>query len=176
MARSSLTYVIATVRKLIADTGAAVFTDDDVQEALDRHRLNVDREELAPVYEAIDGSWVVRKYYSAYRYWEEDGILRDAQGSVLSPAITEWQVGAWTFAAHQPPPVYITGKSFDPYAAAADLLEAWAARIKLEYDFDEGGQSFARSQKIKQVLDLAAYYRMRQRAVVVHQERNDVER
>ena len=51
----------------------------------------------------------------------------------------------------------------DVYAAAADLLEAWAAKEKLAFDFDADGQSFKRSQKMRALLELAREYRRQQR-------------
>lgn len=52
---------------------------------------------------------------------------------------------------------------YDAYAAAADLLEAWAAKEKLAFDFDADGQSFKRSQKMRALLELAREYRRQQR-------------
>ena len=52
---------------------------------------------------------------------------------------------------------------YDAYAAAADLLEAWAAKEKLAFDFDADGQSFKRSQKAQALLELAREYRRQQR-------------
>ncbi len=51
---------------------------------------------------------------------------------------------------------------YDAYAAAADLLEAWAAKEKLAFDFDADGQSFKRSQKAQALLGLAREYRKKQ--------------
>ena len=58
----------------------------------------------------------------------------------------------------------MTGKVYDVYAAAVDLLEAWQAKVALEYNFSAEGQSFQRSQKLAQLAALAETYRKRIRA------------
>lgn len=63
--------------------------------------------------------------------------------------------------------------TYDLYAAAADLLEAWAAREKLNFDFDTDGQSFKRSQKAAALLALAREYRRQQRPASVAMVRTD---
>ena len=61
----------------------------------------------------------------------------------------------------------------DVYAAAADLLEAWAAKEKLAFDFDADGQSFKRSQKAQALLGLAREYRKKQLPQQVGMVRSD---
>lgn len=62
----------------------------------------------------------------------------------------------------------------DLYAAAADLLEMWAAREKLSFDVDADGARFKRSQKAAMLLELAQTYRRQQRPSIIQQVRNDV--
>ena len=38
--------------------------------------------------------------------------------------------------------------SYDINLAASDTLEAWAAALKLEFDFNDGSGSYSRSQKV----------------------------
>lgn len=72
------------------------------------------------------------------------------------------------------PPVYLVGKTFDVYAAAADLLESWAAKVKTAYDFTADGASFSRSQQVAALLSLAGDYRRRQRSLTALQVRGDI--
>lgn len=65
--------------------------------------------------------------------------------------------------------------TYDLYAAAADLLEMWAAREKLSFDVTADGQTMHRSQKAATLLALAATYRRQQRPQVAMQVRSDVE-
>jgi len=46
-------------------------------------------------------------------------------------------------------------------AAAAEVLEAWAARLALSYDVTIDGQSMKRSQRAEQIRRRAADYRIR---------------
>ena len=61
-------------------------------------------------------------------------------------------------------PVFITGKLYDVYRSAADLLEMWSALYATRFDFTADGQSFRVSQAHAQLLDLAHTYRQKQRA------------
>lgn len=61
----------------------------------------------------------------------------------------------------------------DVYAAAADLLEMWAAKEKLSFDFEADGQTFRRSQKSQSLLELAREYRRQQRPQQVGMVRSD---
>lgn len=68
----------------------------------------------------------------------------------------------------------ISDGEYDAYAAAADLLEMWAAREKLAFDVDADGARFKRSQKAAMLLELAQTYRRQQRTTIIQQVRNDV--
>lgn len=156
-ARETMAQLIERLRVMIHDPAGdtATWGDEELQQFLDEHRKDVRREELV-VKPNADGSFT--DYYATYGYWEADATLEDAGGSKLTPASFEWIVGHWTFASSTPPPVYATGKVYDLYGAAADVLEAWAAREALEFDFSVGDQRFARSQKRQALLELAAQY------------------
>jgi hypothetical protein len=64
---------------------------------------------------------------------------------------------------------------YDIYAAAADLLEMWAAREKLSFDFSADNAQYRRSQKVANLLDLAAQFRRRQQVQVIRQVRDDIQ-
>lgn len=164
--RSSMTELIGVVRGLIGDTiqAAEQFTDQDLQDSLDMTRADVRLFELTGAETIQSGGTVVwLDFYSeGYQYWEADEKLQDRNWATLTPATSERQVGHWTFSANQYPPVYITGKTYDPYAAAADLLETFAANLFNQVDINVAGQQFAFSQKQKQVL--AAADRLRSKA------------
>ncbi len=67
--------------------------------------------------------------------------------------------GRWTFAAEPLRPVTILGWNYDPYQAAADLLEVRATQLAEDYDFQTGPDSFKRSQRHAQLLKMADRYR-----------------
>ena len=64
---------------------------------------------------------------------------------------------------------------YDVYATAADLLEMWAAREKLSFDFSADNAQYRRSQKVANLLDLAAQFRRRQQVQVIRQVRDDIQ-
>jgi hypothetical protein len=51
----------------------------------------------------------------------------------------------------------------------------WAAREKLNFDFSADGAQYRRSQKVANLLDLAAQFRRRQQVQVIRQVRDDIQ-
>lgn len=178
MPRPSMAALITQVRLLIADPAGSgqAFSDDEIQTALDRYQTVVRYAPLHPEPTLLPtGVAEYRDYFANRGDWEADEQLVDASWNTLTPATSDRQTGHWTFASPgQNPPVYIVGKTYDLYAAAADLLEAWAAKLKLEYDFSTDGQSFQRSLKVKAMLLLAREYRRLQLPTIVRAGRSDV--
>ena len=174
--RNSMAELISRLRSLVGDPAGAdqEFDDQSLQDHLDRHRSEVRYLELTGAETIAPGGAVsYLDYYADRGDWENDEKLYNSTYAELAPATSDRLTGHWTFAADQDPPVYIVGKAYDVYAAAADLLEAWAAREKLSFDFDTDGQSFKRSQKAAMLLEMAREYRRQQRPVSVPQVRSD---
>ena len=160
--------LLAKVRDLVNDPAGAgaVFTDDQVQAFLDGHRVEVRGRELyyLPT-RAVGGTDTYVDFYAAFGDWESDGELKDDRYNVLAldNAKTEWLLGHWVLQATKTPPVYLSAKSYDVHMAAADLLRAWAAKLKGEFDFGADGDSFNRSQRYVHLLELAEEYESRSR-------------
>lgn len=176
MARASMATLISRVRTLVADPAGAeqVFVDDDLQAALDERATRVDQTPLTgrPSI-AAGGAVTYRLWYAAEGAWEADRLLQDGTWATLTPTASDDLAGAWTFTAGLPGPLSLTGVSYDLYGAAADLLDAWAAREKLSFTFSTDGQQFTRSQKFSQIAALAETYRRRQRPRLVSLVRTD---
>ncbi len=174
--RLSMADLIARVRLLIHDVAGAsqVFGDQEIQDVLDTHHTDVRYLELEAAATLSPASTQYLDYYAG-GCWEADETLVDGSYNTLTPDTADQLIGHWTFAASQNPPVYIIGKTYDVYAAAADLLEAWAAREKLSFDVDADGARFSRSQKAEMLLQLAAQYRRQQQPVMAAMVRNDIE-
>jgi hypothetical protein len=177
MARTTMAALIDRVRRMIHDPAGTdeTWTDDELQDWLDAHREDVVQRQLGYAETIAGGAVVVLEYAAKDGHWERDAVLADSSGAALTPDTADYLVGRWAFAAHQAPPVFVTGKSFDVYAAAADALEASAAMMAVEYDFSAEGRSFQRSQQGAALLALARQYRGRSRARVVRMVRDDVE-
>ncbi|MCX7670395.1 MAG: hypothetical protein N2439_10020, partial [Anaerolineae bacterium] len=122
--RATMADLITRIRLLINDPAGAsqVFTDQQVQDALDRHRTEVRYLTLTAAETITAGAVDYLDYYADVGDWEADEALYDGAYALLTPSAADRLTGHWTFAASQPPPVLITGKHYDVYAAAADLL------------------------------------------------------
>lgn len=167
--------LISLVRDLIGDPAGVdqVFTDDQVERSLDIHRWEFRYLPLKPLSTVTPGSTVFKDWYSDELYWESDATLYDGAYTQLTPSSSDPLHGRWSFSAHQPA-VLISGKVYDPYGAAADLLEMWAGKVALEFDVNMDGAAMQRSQKRQALRELAAQYRRQQRIVTAQQVRYDI--
>jgi hypothetical protein len=177
--RSSMADLITRVRLLINDPsgGSQVFTDQQVQDALDTYRTDVRYMALReqPTYQASPLTTAWLDYYDDGRgFWESDAVLNSAAWATLSPATSDYLTGHWTFSSSTNPPVYITGKSYDVYLAAADLAETWASNYARAYDFSADGGTFNRSQMQAGLRALAVSLRSRAKPRSVRMVRGDV--
>lgn len=184
--RSSMASLITLVRTMINDPAGTTqhFADQDIQDRLDASREDVRYETLilAPSYVDVTTNGVTvpqtifADYYSHFQWWETDVVLQgyDATTSlywkVLTPVTADYITGHWMFESDpfnsptvpgQLPPLFATGKVYDPYCAAADLLEFWAATTLTAYDVTTDGQTLRRSQMTSMRMTAAAAYRRR---------------
>jgi len=170
--------LIARVRLLINDPSGAsqIFADQDIQDVLDESREDIVNMSLLgkPTYSGSTISYL--NYYSESGGWEDDYVLKQYLTVTVTPSTVEPIAGHFVFAVTTLPPVYITGKLFDVYRGAADLLERGAARWMgvNSYDFSSDGQSFRRSQAADAFQKLATTYRMKQRARTISVSRSDL--
>ena len=174
-----MTDLIAKVRVLINDRtiGKLIFTDQDIQDALDDGIRRRDVYHCPLVYVntmQFGGAIAYLDYWASEGgFWESDWTLNDALGVSLAPLAVEELAGHWHFGAHQNPPVYLTGKQYDVYNVAADLLETWAARLKTHYDFLSLGRTLKRSQQGGLFSALIDRYRRRGWLNTMRMERTD---
>jgi hypothetical protein len=174
--RTTMAALIARVRLLINDTagGSQIFADQDIQDVLDESRVDMRNVQLRGVPTYVGNTISYLDYYSDLGGWEDDLVLKQYLINVVTPATSEPIVGHWTFATTTLPGVYITGKQYDVYRAAADLLERWAAKWVLAYSFTSDGQSFQRAQAATALQTLASTYRKKQRAMSIGFSRGDL--
>lgn len=175
MARSSMAALIARVRLLINDTAGASqqFSDDDIQNVLDASRQDVYNGplEAKPTYGGSTISYL--DYFASVGDWEDNAVLKQFLTVLVVPSVSEPIAGHWQFSTTTLPGVFITGRTYDVYRAAADLLERWAARWALSYDVNVDGQSLHRSQAGAALMNLAKQYRQQQRAFTIDTRRTD---
>lgn len=174
--RSTMAALIARVRLLINDPsgGSQIFADQDIQDVLDESRTDMRNVQLRAEPTYVGNTITYLDYYSDLGGWEDDFVLKQYLINVVTPSTSEPIVGHWTFASTTLPGVYITGKQYDVYRAAADLLERWAAKWVLAYSFTSDGQSFQRAQAATALQTLATTYRKKQRAMTISFARTDL--
>ena len=192
-----MTALIARVSLYINDSTNATFTQQTVQDELDRTRQLVRYELLTPAPDIVPPAsgtapaqfnWAT--YISRYTDWEANEFLQgNLPGGIswqlLTPLTSDELTGRWTFDVTLPtistnipaqlPPVFISGFVYDPYLAAASLLEIWAAQLADAFDFTSDGQTFKRSQRMQGKLALAREYRMRAKPTVTQIVRSDMQ-
>ncbi len=175
--RSTMTTIIDRVRTLINDPRGTsqIFDDQTIQNCLDDSRVDVSNVALTPYITFAGGTIQYLDYYHDVGSWEDNAVLKQFLTVVVTPSVSEPIVGHWAFAQNTRPPVYLTGSTHDLYRAAADLLERWAAKWVLNYDFSSDGQSFRRSQAATALQTLAATYRGKQRASSIGFTRADLQ-
>jgi hypothetical protein len=165
--------LITRVRLLINDPagGSQIFADQDIQDVMDEARMDAQFMRLQSVptltLDYLD-------YYAELGNWEDGATLASWGGAVLTPSTSELIAGHWKFAASTTPPVYLTGKSYDIYRAAADLLERLAARWVLSYNITANGQNLQRSQPVDALQKLARTYRAQSRPTTIALTRSDL--
>ena len=192
--RTTMASLIAETRLLIDDSDAScqTFSDQQIQNELDKTRDPVRYEELTPAPSVVNASesdagpaqYVWADYYSEFHWWEPDVVIQDGHFVVLTPAASDLLTGHWQFQLTpfvngtppgQYPPLFATGNTYDLYAAAANLLEMWAAKAARAYDFTADGASFRRSQMAQGLRTQADYYRKQARVHTVYAVRDDIE-
>ena len=178
MARSTMAALIARVRLLINDVQPAgngqIFTDDQIQDVMDASRLDVKNGITIPKPTFTGATIQFLDYWTELGDWEDDLVLKQYLVNTVTPATSENIVGHWTFSQTTLPPLYISGKTYDVYRSAADLLERQAAQWVLSYSMTVDGQSLQRVQVTTALLNLAKQYRMKQRAKNISLIRTDV--
>lgn len=169
--RATMATLISKTRLLINDAGSTTWTDQQVQDILDQSRTDVIDYPLtsSPTYA---GDYL--DHYADVGDWEDGSTFLGSGGVSITPSTLEPLLGHWKFSTSQLPPVLLTGRYFDVYCAAADLLEMQAAQLSMSYDITVDGQTLKRSQMADALRRQASNYRQRQFPKVVTMVRDDL--
>lgn len=158
--RASMAHIIAQVRLMISDpSGASThYTDEQVQGALDD---NCEVADSAPLSVRLGGTlWL-----AAVGWWEEGAVVHGAAAEALEPDGADLRRGEWAFDTAQADGLTVTGRNYDVYGAAADLLDIWAAAYAQEIaSWSADGMSVKRATG-PSMRALAASYRAKARGV-----------
>jgi len=174
--RSTMAALIARTRLLVNDPAGAsqVFADQDIQDILDASRADVKNEAMIPR-PTFSGSTIqFLDYYTKLGDWEDDLVIKQYLITQVTPTTSEPIAGHWAFSTTTLPPLFISGKTYDIYRSAADLLERQAAMWVLRYNVNVDGQNLQRGQVTTALQNLARTYRMKQRAGAIHVVRTDI--
>lgn len=140
------------------------WTDNHLQDVLDRHVTWVVEDRLTWYPQNINGTAQYFTAQSSYRDFEEaeSGTsrwqIRQTNGTAEGTAnyTADYENGRVTWSTNQAGTVSftLTGYSYDVHAAAVEVLRHKLAFVDLWYDFDADNQSFSRSQVVKNLREL----------------------
>src|SRR5260370_2091814 len=177
MARASMAALISRIRDLTNDNLPAgsgqVWSDNQIQDVLDEGRIDVYNGHLTEK-PTFSGSTIqYLDYVSEYGGWETDYVLKQYLTVAITPSFVEPIAGHFQFAVNEFPPVFITGKIYDVYRSAADILERQAAQWALRVSMTVDGQTIQRGQAVMALLNLAKTYIRKQRPRTITMKRGD---
>lgn len=159
----------------IPDTSAViptggVFSRDDLESFMDDARVDAVRYALDYTLASnLAGASVV---WTALEWWADDAQLQNYNWSLVTADVPRPDIGRWDFSLPHIYPLYLTGRTYDLHRVTADVLEAWASRVKLEHDLAIGNLNLKRHQKAAKLMELAAGHRRKQRfgSVRIHDD------
>ena len=168
MARTSMANLIAELRAM-TDAGTADYTagtvtywsDDHLQTALDRRRVDLKFVELNYAQGYSAGSAVYTDYVIPYRFIERDVEVLDSGGNAYGTALytVDYDTGRVVFASSTGgAAVYVNAQVYDLYRTSADIWRQKAAQLARRYDVKTDNQGLTRSQLMKQALEMAQLY------------------
>lgn len=147
--------------------GVAFWSDGQIQALLEENRMQESAVVALDPERTPEGLSVLRGRVSANGTFDPDapGVLRNSQGAAVDFTIdvhgqvtfAEDQGGGWS--GWGPSRHRWSGWVYDVNATIADLLDSWAAAVKLHYDVRADGQGMSRSQKFKHLSNQAERFR-----------------
>ena len=164
MARTTMASLISTVRNLTAtgtadyNIGTATYwTDDDIQAVLDDYRTDIYEERIEYVSSEMDSGGTARyyDYRLPYTYLETTDAgtavftIRNSGGTVIgtSDYTVDYNRGLIEFSSDTTGSArWVNGRSYDVYAAAAQIWNRKAGHVADRFDFTADGASFKASQ------------------------------
>lgn len=176
MARTSMTNLITELRGYTEANvddytidNSSYWSNDHLQDILDIHRKDIIFEQLSmhPV-QIAGGSLSYLDYRSRFGYLETTTggtaifYLQDSTGATIGTAnyTPDYRRGQIQFNTNQAGSVYyLTGRSYDLNAAAAEVWRKKAAHVApTSFDFSTDNHSISRSQVYKHSLEMADYF------------------
>ena len=176
--RAGMESLIDLVERLINDETNTNHSEQEIQDALDAHRVEARYSELDAVKSIAEGGTTTYLTYDAplgLTHWASDSVLVDSDYAVLTPATSHWLAGRWTFSSAPDRPVKLLGFTYDVYAAAADLLDVKASmEAENLQSFSGQGGSYTYAAKSPSLRSQANAYRAKSRVQTIDLIRTDV--
>lgn len=147
-----------------------VFDRDDIEDVMSDHRVDAVRFALDyTLSQNLSGATTV---WTPLAWWADDAILQDYNWQLVVADTPQPLIGRWDFNAPHIYPLYLTGRTYDLHGVAADLLDDWAAKVKLEHNLSIGALSLKREGKFSQLQEMATTHRKKMRfgSVRVHDD------
>lgn len=141
--------------------------DDQIEDVLDRHRVDIWRMSLnaQPTYSG--GTVVYKDFPTGQTYLEETNAgtavfyLEDGANAQVGTALysVDYQRGYVTFASDAGGSAYhMTARSYDPDAAAAEMWRIMASWYATDFDFSTDNHSVKKGAIIDNCLKMADFY------------------
>ncbi len=175
----SISYIVEHVRLLIDDLDGEKFEVYRIEDVLKQRREEMRYIKCTPLATRASGGDVTYMTFTApfdWGWWDTSAELLDYNYDALTPTIANWRVGRWVFSSEPTKPVYITGFTYDIYAAAADLLELRASQVAEDIQsFSVAHGTFSYANKRRGPLEMVEQYRAKQRPSVAVVYRTDAQ-
>ena len=157
--------------------GTPYWSDLQIQNVLDTNRTDVVFEQLQPLptYGTTNGTLIYKTYKSGNGYYEattggtEIFYVQDGTGAIAGTSLwtADYRRGQITFSADTSGTTYyLTGRSYDLEAAAAEVWRRKASHYANSFDFSTDNHSISRSQVYKHCLEMAEYYESKSASAV----------
>lgn len=175
-ARTGMTNIITELRGMTeagnddySVVSISYWSDNHLQDVLDLHRNDIIFEQLKnyPTYVSA-GSLLYQDYRSAYGFYEATTggtaifYVQDSTGAIKGTAdyTIDYRRGRILFNTTQAGTVYyLTGRSYDLNAAAAEVWRCKAAHYApTAFDFSTDNHTISRSQVYQHCLEMADYF------------------
>lgn len=177
-ARDSMAELITDARRL-AHAGTAdhafswgtYWSDEHIQEVLDRYRTTLKRLPITPIPEYTGGSYIYEEYpFPDGVQWPERGsatvdaaagfAIRDSNGDAAPANTVNWDARLITFDDDQDADTfYLDVRDYNMERAVADIWEAKAGFWSQQVDWQSDNHRIAASQKAEHALKMAAKFR-----------------
>ena len=146
------------------------WSDYEIQQVLDRRRVDIWREPLQAQETYNNGTVVYKTFYSGQTFLEKTNggtavfYIENGSNQVVGTAnyAVDYQRGVVNFVADQGGTTHwLTARSYDPDAAAAEIWKMKASAYATSFDFSTDNHSIKRGDVMKRCMEMAQFYESR---------------